>query len=739
MSVPSDAVRARLRDLAVAVAAGDVPDDDALRDGLREALHGAIPRARSVLDVTEPLPDPVLSLAGQSGALVSVGCVGILAGAGGLGKSALAGGLAVDVAVGLGDGPLTAARRGAVLVVTFEDAAAVTAWRVREYAAARGVEAAAVRDVHVLALDSPIFGPVGPAASYNARPGRLPAWAAVESAVRDCGPVLTVIDPALAAFAGESNAPSPTREFLMAVASLAGDGAVLLAAHSTKAARRRGGSDRFDPGLVGGTTHWCDGVRGVLALDWRPELPTERDLACVKANHGPGRLVCGVRAVRASAGAIVGFTSSGEWYAPRVEGDAKGGDESAARSYLHAGKATEAAAVHNVARAAAGVSGRFGRPAPGLAKLAGAVEGAAEYLQGAAVRMAGSTAAGDVSALALGLEAAIEDAAHARPLALRAAVNRHPAPILPARLAMVGPDAPADRLRLFPPARHATSEAGWLPGFGSGCRDPEGPALPLALYDLGGGAAGPGPAPLALRMFVEAVLAAGDKGAADGPVELPVTLREFLTWFYAGTGRTPRPAEYWPALNRAAEALDAREVRIPWEDPATGRGGRRRVVSVLDIPRGPGRLDDVVSVVVNLPPGCTTGPAVDRARLREWGRRSGAAYRALLNLSYRWWRPGITRIPAGGRGRGRKHWLQVQDAARYEHMSGRRLVELVYPTAADRDMRQLERRAWRVLERLAKAGDVRLDGRRVLPPKPAPGATRVTPESTGGRSSTVGS
>ncbi len=77
---------------------------------------------------------------------------------------------------------------------------------------------------------------------------------------------------------------------------------------------------------------------------------------------------------------------------------------------------------------------------------------------------------------------------------------------------------------------------------------------------------------------------------------------ECRSWFYAGTGRTPRPAEYWPALNRAAEALDAREVRIPWEDPATGRGGRRRVVSVRDIPRGPGRLDDVVSVVVNPDP-----------------------------------------------------------------------------------------------------------------------------------------
>ena len=321
----ADAVRARLRDLAVAVAAGDIPDDNALRSGLHEALHGAMPRARSVLDVHEPLPAPVLSLAGQPGALVSVGCVAILAGAGGLGKSALASGLAVDVATGKTEGPISARLHGPVLMVTFEDAAAVTAWRVREYARTRGVDTKAIRPVHVVALQTPIFGPIGPTGSYNARPGRLPAWTAVESAVRDCAPILTVIDPALAAFAGDSNSASPTREFLTALTTLATDGAVLLCAHSAKLARRRGG-DPFDPGLVGGTTHWCDGVRGVLALATRAELPTERDLACVKANHGPARKLCGVEAVRGPHDAIVGFTASGKWYAPE-DGEGEVGDD----------------------------------------------------------------------------------------------------------------------------------------------------------------------------------------------------------------------------------------------------------------------------------------------------------------------------------------------------------------------------------------------------------------------------
>ena len=420
-----------------------------------------------------------------------------------------------------------------------------------------------------------------------------------------------------------------------------------------------------------------------------------------QTNAGPRNRRADAIAAKNPAGVVAAFASE----------TAQAALAGVTRSYLEAGKGRKATALQDVARvaASAAASNRF-------AKLAGAVDGTADDLQ-AIIRLAGSTHAGDVSALALGLEAAMEDPAHARPLALPAALNRHPLPILPARLAMVGPDAPPNRLKLFPHARHS-SEAGWLPGFGSGNGDPEGPALPLALYDLGGGAAMSGPAPLRLRMFVEAVLAASNTGAADGPVQLSVTLREFLAWFYAGTVRPPRPTEYWPALNRAAEELDSREVRIPWEDPDTGRGGRRRVVSVLDIPRGPRRLDDIVSVIVNLPPGCTTGPAVDRARLRHWGRHSGTAYRALLNLHYRWWEPGITRVPTGGRGRGRKHWVQAQNAARYEHMSGRRLVELVYPTTGDRNMRQLERRAWAVLERLAKEGDVRLVGRRVLPPKP---------------------
>ena len=64
-----------------------------------------------------------------------------------------------------------------------------------------------------------------------------------------------------------------------------------------------------------------------------------------------------------------------------------------------------------------------------------------------------------------------------------------------------------------------------------------------------------------------------------------------------------------PRLEAAVNALDSPAARIPWEDPVTRRGGLRRVVSVTDIPRGPGKLDDVLTLTVHLPPGTGAGPS----------------------------------------------------------------------------------------------------------------------------------
>ena len=219
---------------------------------------------------------------------------------------------------------------------------------------------------------------------------------------------------------------------------------------------------------------------------------------------------------------------------------------------------------------------------------------------------------------------------------VQAQANLRPDRILAGKLAMVNPSHKrAGRLLgLFSPAAHRRGQMA-LPGFEYA--DYDGPALPLALYELGqdNPHRGGGPAaPLALRLFVEAVLAAPyDQRNAGQPVALQVTLRDLLDRLYPGP-RKPRPNEYWPRLMRAVEALDSMDARIPWQDPNTGRGGLRRVVSVGDIPRGPDALDDVVRMVVDLPPGSGPGPLVTPT-LGAWGAKSAPAYSALLNLAYR--------------------------------------------------------------------------------------------------------
>ena len=99
---------------------------------------------------------------------------------------------------------------------------------------------------------------------------------------------------------------------------------------------------------------------------------------------------------------------------------------------------------------------------------------------------------------------------------------------------------------------------------------------------------------------------------------------------------------------RACEDLDAMDARIPWIDPLNPlKGGLNRVVSMISVPRGPDFMDDEIKFLVDLPPGSGPGPVVPPS-LRQWGVQSGPAYSALLNLAYRWWVPGITRIPARG-------------------------------------------------------------------------------------------
>lgn len=295
--------------------------------------------------------------------------------------------------------------------------------------------------------------------------------------------------------------------------------------------------------------------------------------------------------------------------------------------------------------------------------------------------------------------------------------------ILPAKLAMV-PPGDSRGGGLFSWAAHVQGkgrEQLFMPGFER--EDTVAPVLPLMLYDLGGsdepgGRSSPG-APLALRLFVESILAVhlGDR-TGDGLVAMDVPLRVMLSWLYT-SGRRPRPSEYWPRLMRAAEVLDSREAKVPWFDRKTGKGGYRRIVSIGGIPRGPNSLDDDVRIIVDLPPGSDTGPQVSD-RLRYYGARSAVAYRMLLHFAYRWHHPGRTIVPAPGRNRGRNRnrWVRVYEPSRYDHLTDDELVQMAFPLSTTRNRRELLRQARRWLRVLQEDGEVQVVDGKVLPPPP---------------------
>ena len=295
-------------------------------------------------------------------------------------------------------------------------------------------------------------------------------------------------------------------------------------------------------------------------------------------------------------------------------------------------------------------------------------------------------------------------------------VNRRPDRILPSRLAMV---RPSDRRasKLFSPAAHVGQVNGRqkvMPGFDT---DMAGPALPLALYELGD----PNPhrgggrsAALAMRTFVDSVQSPylADRRRYQ-PVAMEMTIRELRERLFPG--RKISVTKFMDQFLRAVEALDTMDARIPWHDPTTGKSGLRRVVNVSDVPYGVVDLDDVVRVVVDLPPGTATGPIIT-STLAEWGVRSGPAYRTLINLAYRWYQPGRTHFPKGTRPDGNPNWLRIEDPSAYPELTESTMIELAYPTSATRHRRVLAQRARNVLDVLEQAGELRIVDNRILPP-----------------------
>lgn len=315
-------------DEALTLAVGAETEDAAVEAWCKvPAPAPARRQAVAVPDVGGEFPAPLLRLSKGTGAVLSIGTVGVLSGAGGMGKSALTASLALGLADrgagdsgtlvgGLFEAPIGG---GSVLMATWEDAPAVTRWRIEAAAKSKLLKVADDATAGVYLMDmsgAPLYGPRAGEGEderpglYNARPEPLPGWDDLWREVERTGARLVVIDPVLSAFVGNSNEAAPVREFLSALSVKATEAgcAVLLVAHSTKAAR--GESDPFDPGHVGGSAAWTDGVRSALILDWDDARgPGAVRLAVAKSNYGPARRLLAVERVK-QGGATVAFRAA---------------------------------------------------------------------------------------------------------------------------------------------------------------------------------------------------------------------------------------------------------------------------------------------------------------------------------------------------------------------------------------------------------------------------------------------
>ena len=187
---------------------------------------------------------------------------------------------------------------GKVLLATYEDPPGVTAARAQQLAkvidhekentrASDSLNRIEVLDLHGMS----IYG-APPGGSYNGRPEPLRAWHDLWNAAAILKPKLIVIDPALQAYASDSNSPAPVREYLgvlsRTLATNCPGAGILMTAHSTKESRRRGPNegDPFDPGMVAGSGGWTDTARGLMTMTWA-NSPNQRVIAIPHVKLGP--------------------------------------------------------------------------------------------------------------------------------------------------------------------------------------------------------------------------------------------------------------------------------------------------------------------------------------------------------------------------------------------------------------------------------------------------------------------
>ena len=294
--------------------------------------------AQRLDQIAAEYPAPILRASGRNGAVLSEGQICLLAAEGGIGKSPFTTAVALSIAMLPEEatelqtlhGKILEGTAGKVLLVTYEDPPGVTAARAQQLAkvidkekdntqASDSLNRIEVLDLHGM----PIYGAAA-GATYNSRPEPLRGWNALWDAAARLKPKLIVIDPALQAYASDSNSPAPVREYLgvlsRTLATACPGAGILMTAHSTKDSRRRGpsGSDPFDPGMVAGSGGWTDTTRGLMTMTWA-DSPNQRVIAIPKANWGPSRIKMVVNVVRDTDGGVIACTSASGWLSEHTE------------------------------------------------------------------------------------------------------------------------------------------------------------------------------------------------------------------------------------------------------------------------------------------------------------------------------------------------------------------------------------------------------------------------------------
>ena len=287
-----------------------------------------------------------------------------------------------------------------------------------------------------------------------------------------------------------------------------------------------------------------------------------------------------------------------------------------------------------------------------------------------------------------------------------------------------GGNTRTDRLYLNPAHFSTDGEGGQmvLPGLKDGQATGRIPVLPINLYDLGvqagEGRGGQGTAPIPARMLVK-MAAAPSAFVRHGErfVTYQITLRDLRDALYPqerldGTPRKPpNVGRMWPRVRAAIRVIN-RDAHIPVLDSKTGYG---RFHQLLRISENFGRIDlnMPIHVVLDIPPEVEGGVQLPKS-LDQWGAESAPAYRALIGLSFLWHEPGRTHAPKGGR------WIRRTSLDPYDPLTDDDAIALAFPSSRVRNRRVLVRRAWDALEHLEEYGELRIEHRRILPPKDQP-------------------